>query len=91
LNSNSKQRGNLPLGVTEQKPCIAHRKVSTTYLAQCHNGYGRQLNKTFKTIEEASAWYSTTKAIVVKEQATRAFLDNTIKSDVYLALVRRKF
>ena len=32
-----------------------------------------------------------TKKRVVKEQATRALVANEIKTDVYLALVRREF
>jgi viroplasmin and RNaseH domain-containing protein len=62
-----------------------------TYRASCSNGYGERIDKTFKTVEEAQAWYSETKKHIVKEQAQRAFLENAIKTDVYLALVRREF
>lgn len=73
----------LPLGVVVN---------NGSYMARVHdNGCGKVLNKTFKTVEEASTWYSETKKRIVKQQAQRAFLDNAIKTDVYLALVRREF
>jgi len=75
-------RGDLPLGII---------KNGNSYMAQCSRGYNERSNKTFKTIEQAQAWYSITKQAIVKEQALRAFMANEIKSDVYLALVRRKF
>lgn len=75
-------RGDLPLGVTRN---------NKSYMTQCSNSMGIRVTKTFKTIPEAQSWYSETKKQVVKEQATRAFLDNAIKTDVYLALVRREF
>lgn len=84
------RRGNMPLGVTELLAGV-RGKINSTFLAQCNDGYGKQTNKTFKTIEEAKLWYSETKKKVVKAQAQRAFLDNAIKTDVYLALVRREF
>lgn len=82
LTDSGSARGNLPLGVT---------KNGSSYQAKCSNGQGKQLTKTFKTIPEAQQWYSTTKTQVVKEQAIRAFMEGSIKTDVYLALVRRKF
>lgn len=82
--------GELPLGITKRPPS-KNRKINTTYSARVSDGYSGHLSRNFKTIEEAQSWYSTTKARVVKEQATRAFLDNAIKTDVYLALVSRKF
>ena len=90
LNDNSASRDELPKGLSEQKP-IYGRRVTSSYQARCNNGYGKQTYKTFKTIPEAQEWYSATKQRIVKEQATRAFLANEIKTDVYLALVRRKF
>lgn len=84
-------RGNLPLGVTSVNPSVYNTRKSTTYTAQCNDGNKKQLCKTFKTIPEAQEWYSTTKKRIVKEQATRAFLDNAIKTDIYLALIRREF
>lgn len=84
-------RGDLPLGVTASKPNIKTGKINTTYTGECNNGYGRLITKTFKTIEEAQHFYSITKKRIVKEQAIRAFLDNAIKTDVYLALVRREW
>lgn len=83
-------RGDLPLGVSLTTTIV--KNIEYSYVrASCSNGYGKQLSKTFKTIGEAQSWYSTTKARIVKEQATRAFLENAIKTDVYLALVRRNF
>ena len=84
-------RGELPLGVTEQKPNIKSGKVNSTYKAECRDGYGNKVTKTFKTISEAVIWYADTKKRVTKEQAQRAFLENSIKTDVYLALVRRNW
>ena len=77
-------RGQYPLGVCK---C----KQRSGYLMQCNDGNGKQIKKYHKTVEEAVADYSVTKAKVVKQQAIRAFLDNSIKSDVYLALVRRSW
>lgn len=91
LTDSGAARGNLPLGVTALKPSIKSRRINITYLAKCKNGYGKCISKTFKTISEAKNWYSITKKKIIKEQAIRAFLDNAIKSDVYLALVRREF
>ncbi len=84
-------RGDLPLGVAESKPDHKTRKINSTYKALCNNGYGKLLTKTFKTIQEAVEWYSITKKLVVKKQAQRAFLENAIKTDIYLALVRREW
>lgn len=81
-------RGCLPLGIAKQ---MSPRQINPTYKAQCNNGYGNQLNKGFSTIQEAQAWYTETKTRIVKEQALRAFMEGEIKTDIYLALVRRKF
>lgn len=86
----SSKNNNLPFGVFEDKP-NRNRKKNTTYRAVVSNGHGKRLSRTFKTIEEASTWRTETKKQVVKEQAIRAFLDNAIKTDIYLALVRRRF
>lgn len=75
-------RGELPLGIDRN---------NMSYRARCNDGHGKNLTKTFKHLEDAVAWYKQTKKRVVKEQAIRAFLDNDIKTDVYLALVRREF
>lgn len=80
------RRGRLPLGVTSEGNRL---NLHFPYLAQCHNGYRKQLRAAFRTLDEAQSWYRDTKKRIIKEQATRAFLDNAIKSDVYLALVRR--
>lgn len=82
LTDHRNARGDLPLGVT---------KHGSNYKAQCANGQGKQLNKTFKTIEEAQQWYSITKSKVVKDQVDRALADNVIELDIYEALIRRKF
>lgn len=83
LTGSGAARGNLPLGVSLQK--------NGSYRARCNNGYGNQLCKTFKSLQEVVDWYSITKKRIVKEQAQRAFLDNSIKTDVYMALVQRQF
>ena len=82
LIDHGRTRGALPLGI-----CKNHN----SYIAQCSDGYGKPLNKTFKTVSEAQEWYAATKKQVVKAQAVRAFLENAIKTDIYLALVRREW
>jgi hypothetical protein len=81
LSSNSR-RGEYPLGVS---------KSYNLYLASCRSSTGKRLTQTFSTVDEAASWYKQTKKRVIKEQAIQAFLDNAIKTDVYLALVRREF
>jgi hypothetical protein len=83
-------RGDLPLGVTEIKPNNIGR-ISSTYLAQCSDGYGARLTKTFKTIEEAQAWYSITKKRIVAEQVHRAWSNGDISAEVAMALLKREF
>jgi hypothetical protein len=86
-------RGVSPLGVRALKPTLKGRK-NTTYESRClHtiNGETSSLTKTFKTVEEASAWYSVTKAMVVREVAQRALDAGDIKQDIFNALVSRKF
>jgi hypothetical protein len=78
----------LPLGVIKH---TIIRQINPTYTAQCNNGYGIRLRKTFKTISEAKLWYSTTKTEVVRQQADRALAENAIELDVYNSLVDRKF
>lgn len=91
LTNNRIDKRKFPTGVSEIKPSTGNSKINSTYMAQCWDGQGKHIRKTFKTIEAAQEWYRVTKTRVVKEQAQRAFLENAIKSDVYLALVRRKF
>lgn len=79
----------LPIGVTENKPNTRNRQKTSTFRGSCNDGCGKVLSKNFKTIEEAHNWYISTKNKVIKEQAIKAFLDNSIKSDVYLSIVRR--
>ena len=79
-----RDRGNLHLGVSKHSS-------GKGYEMQCNDGYGKNIQHHHKTIEAAIADYSATKKMIVKKQAIRAFLDNSIKSDIYLALVRREF
>ncbi len=90
LNDHGRARGDLPLGITACKPSPRNRKVSTTYRAMCHDGHGKQISKTFKTLEEAVAWYSATKKRVISEQVQRALNEGAIDQRVADALLRRK-
>ncbi len=63
-------------------------------MAQCSASIkdGRlNLTKTFKTIEEASAWYSATKKRVVAEQVQRAIDEGAIDQRIADALLSREF
>lgn len=91
LNTHANARGAYPTGISAQLPNTVNQKKNITFRASVNNGYGKQISKTFKTVEDASAWYSKTKKQIVKAQAQRAFLENAIKTDIYLALVRREF
>jgi len=91
LNDNSNARKSMQIGIVLRKPSKITRQKSITYQAQCSNGFGKQLTKTFKTVEEASAWYSETKARVVREVATRALEAGEIQQDIFDALLARKF
>lgn len=84
-------RGELPCGVSAQKPDPKTGKISTTYRSFCSYGNGKQLNKTFKTVAEAAAWYSATKKKVVKEIVLESFWRNEIMSDVATALLEREW
>ena len=83
-------RGDYPLGVRAHKP-NPHGQITTTYEARCHDGHGKRLTRTFKTVPEAAAWYITTKTRIVKEQAVRAFGAGDITDDVYQALITREW
>lgn len=83
LTNKENGRGDLPLGVS------LRNRNKKKYMTSCSNGYMKHINRSFETIEEAVAWYTTFKKKIIKEQAIRAFLDNDIKSDIYLALIRR--
>lgn len=74
-------KGAMPTGISKNKE---------KFLAQC-NDKGKRVSKLFKTVEEASSWYSSTKHQVVKERAIEAFLAGEILSDVASALINRKF
>ena len=84
-------RGNLPLGVRALKPNAKTGKISTTYEACCCTGNSKRITKVFKTIPEASAWYSMTKKKAVKEIALESFWRNEIVSDVATALLEREW
>lgn len=84
-------RGDLPLGVRALWPSAKTRKINITYQAQCNDGHGKSLTKTFKTVLEAATWYSAIKKRVVKEQAIRAFEAGDIAEDIYQALITREW
>ncbi len=84
-------RGDLPLGVSAKKPNSKIGKITTTYMARCSDGYGKSLTKTFKTLEEAQAWYSATKKRVVAEQVQRALDEGAIDQRIADALLSREF
>jgi hypothetical protein len=91
LTDHGRARGDYPLGITALKPNTRIGRVNTTFLAQCNDRYGNRLTKTFKTIEEASAWYSITKTRIVAEQVQRALSESAIDQRVADALLARKF
>lgn len=94
LTDHGNARGDLPIGVSANKPNTKIGRITTSYQAFCKytiNGESTILSKTFKTVEEASSWYSATKTRVVREVAERALLAGDIKQDVFDALVARKF
>ena len=91
LNDHRSVKRNLPRGVSENKPNEYSKRVNITYKASCQGANSQQLNKTFKTIEEAVTWYSETKTRVVREVATRALEAGEIQPDVFDALIRRQF
>ena len=84
-------RGDLPLGVIARKPNLKARKINTTYEAFCHDGHGKKLTRTFRTVAEARQWYITTKKKVANEQAIHAFEAGDITEDVYQALITRQW
>lgn len=75
-------RGDLPLGISRNH---------NSYMASCSDGHGKQLTKTFKTIEEAVAWYSATKKRVVAEQVQRALDEGAIDQHIADAFLKRNF
>ena len=91
LTDDGAARGELPLGVRARKPSPNTRRINTTYEAQCSDGNGKKFSKTFRSIQEAAAWYSMTKKKVANEQATRALEAGDITEDVYQALVTREW
>ena len=82
-------RGDLPCGVVAVKSKLKNGQITTTYKAQCRDGHGKKLRKTFKTVPEARQWYITTKKGVAGQQAVRAFEAGDITEDVYQALITR--
>jgi hypothetical protein len=88
LTDSRKARGECPVGVSR---AMTHRQKTPTYTAQCSNGFGKQIYKTVKTIEEAKQWYSITKTRIVAEQVQRALSEGAIDQRVAKALLARKF
>ena len=84
LLDSGRSRGIYPLGVCK---C----KQSSGYLMQCNDGSGKQIQRYHKTVEEAVEDYSTTKKMVVKQQADRALAEGSIQMDVYNALINRNW
>ena len=81
----------------DSEPCIRElnstnqkTRTNTAYQARVSCA-GSSASKVFPTIEEAKCWYVSTKKKFLKEHATRSFLANEIKTDVYLAIIRREF
>lgn len=73
-------RGDLPLGVTRN---------CTGFMAQCSQGKSCCVTKTFRTVDEAVAWYKATKARVIRRTATDALVRREINIRVHAALLRR--
>ena len=84
-------RGACSLGVRAMEPNAKIGKINTTYQAQCNDGHGKRMTKTFKTVAEAHQWYITTKKKIANEQATRGFEAGDITGDVYRALITREW
>ncbi len=90
LTDRGRTRGDLPVGVSI-KSLVVKGKTYEYYRASCNNGYGKQLDKAFKTLEEALHWYSITKTRIVAEQVQRALSEGAIDQRVAKALLARKF
>ena len=73
-------RGDYPIGVKK------HSK--NTFRAQCCDGFGNQVYKNFRTVEEAFNWYKETKESVIKSVAAR--WKDQIDPRVYQALIDYK-
>ena len=84
-------RGNYPLGVTQKVHINKDGSRAITYPARCWGADRKHMHKTFKTPEEAQAWYAETKHAVVCEVAQRALDAGEIGQDVFDALVARMF
>jgi hypothetical protein len=91
LTDSGSSRGDLPIGVTALKPSIKSRRITTTYLMTCSNGYNKAITKAFKTVEEAQEWYSVTKKRIVAEQVQRALDEKAIDQRIADALLSREF
>lgn len=78
-------------GIIVRLPNDKIQRKCISYQARCMNGYGKSLTKTFKTVEEASAWYSATKKSVVAEQVQRALDEGAIDQRIADALLSREF
>lgn len=91
LVSRGNYRGDLPIGIVSSSPDTKTGKKSTTYRAYCSNGKGKRLTKTFKTISDATSWYSSTKKNIVAEQVQRALDEGAIDQRIANALLSREF
>lgn len=87
--------GTLPIGITVRVQVTSAGNDSISYCARVCDGrgdkYRHKQQRYFPTLEQAVTYYRETKHKTACTIALEAFLANEIKSDVYLALVRRRF
>lgn len=86
LSHNKSIDNGLPIGVSKRSYINKKGNIRITYKADVG-----KLTKTFDSIEEAKQWYSSNKIKLVRDIALNAFMAGEIKTDAYLALIRRKF
>jgi hypothetical protein len=91
LIDNINTRGNLPLGVCAQTPSTKSRRINTTYMSSCNDGYGKYICKTLKTVEDAVVHYRTTKKSIIAHHTNRALEEGAISQRVADALLSRDF
>ena len=82
LLDSGRSRGPYPLGIY---------KHGSGYQMKCNDGSGKRIQRYHKTVAEAVADYSVTKAKVVNQQADRALAEGSIQLDVYDALISRNW
>ena len=83
---NTSKTGIMPPGITAHK-----KRKHILYQASCQTGDGGRVCKSSRSLTDMQLWYAATKRNVIKEVALKSFLANEIKTDVYLALIRRLF